>query len=731
MFNRIAWTVVLFCIAVGSGCVVPSILDPNQPAGPAGASLAYLRAVMDEFHGSRFYVYYEADSPHNHFLVFETYQSPGALLGYDAQSTEQVDVGATAMRFDFGYASGSDWGSVCLNNGAWPDSNSVLRVNWGDVPGAGVDLTGGVSMHFRARGAQGGEKVRFFIGGAGRDPNGEEDANYPESTPKRYCTQGQGADPTLVRLTNDWQSFRIDLVDADLSHIIRGFCWEAKAEEDDDGDGVVSFYVDDVYFSLNATATSTRLAQPRFLRSFTTRPVQSIPGAGEEIRRFDHVMRSVAFVYDNALALLAFLAEGTEDGLSRAQLIGEAFLYAAEHDRRFTDGRLRSAYSAGGLWLPNGWRPNNADGEVRLAGYYDAEVEEYHEMFASNISMGNTAWAMIALLALHDRTEDGRYLGAALKLGGYVLDVRSGTAGEGYTCPNEGFPGGQPTAESPNAPVYERFYSVEHNIDLYAAFSRLADLSGDANWAAEAASAGQFVASLWDNDIGCLRAGLDANCAVNRAAGQLPLDAQPWAVLGIPGILDEFPELLECAEAHHRVTCTIAESDLPDNLRGGGDLSLVGYDFNEDQDGLWFEGTAHMATAYLAAGLEDQARELREVLSLAEQVLPVDRGELPEAYHARIGLVAGCHDGITTGFGYLVMQRLHIGATAWNVFAQLGFNPYSQETFGEVVDPNDSGDDTPTTCCLAPGAPALIVLFLAAYGLGRSGRRNDADEPSR
>lgn len=38
---------------------------------------------------------------------------------------------------------------------------------------------------------------------------------------------------------------------------------------------------------------------------------------------------------------------------------------------------------------------------------------------------------------------------------------------------------------------------------------------------------------------------------------------------------------------------------------------------------------------------------------------------------------------MTTGFGFKLFQfklfrRLHVGATAWNVFAQSGFNPYYQ-----------------------------------------------------
>ena len=48
------------------------------------------------------------------------------------------------------------------------------------------------------------------------------------------------------------------------------------------------------------------------------------------------------------------------------------------------------------------------------------------------------------------------------------------------------------------------------------------------------------------------------------------------------------------------------------------------------------------------------------------------------------GLPAASHDGLSTGFStatgdpFKYFRRLHVGATAWNVFGQLGFNPYYQ-----------------------------------------------------
>src|SRR3989442_7050433 len=92
---------------------------------------------------------------------------------------------------------------------------------------------------------------------------------------------------------------------------------------------------------------------------------------------------------------------------------------------------------------------------------------------------------------------------------------------------------------------------------------------------------------------------------------------------------------------------------------------------NEDRDGLWFEGTAHMAVAYAVAGQDVAAEALRQQLILAQHTTP---------FGDNFGLAAGSHDGISTGFGFLLFRRLHVGATAWNVFAQLRFNPYYTTT---------------------------------------------------
>ncbi len=95
----------------------------------------------------------------------------------------------------------------------------------------------------------------------------------------------------------------------------------------------------------------------------------------------------------------------------------------------------------------------------------------------------------------------------------------------------------------------------------------------------------------------------------------------------------------------------------------------MGFDFNEDRDGLWYEGTAQMAEAY---AFENQNSAWRSRIDLLEA-----------AQDPSGGIVAANKDGLTTGFGlpdnmgpWLYYQRLHVGATAWLALAEMRINPF-------------------------------------------------------
>jgi hypothetical protein len=94
----------------------------------------------------------------------------------------------------------------------------------------------------------------------------------------------------------------------------------------------------------------------------------------------------------------------------------------------------------------------------------------------------------------------------------------------------------------------------------------------------------------------------------------------------------------------------------------------AGFDFNQDRDGVWLEGTAVMAATYSHIGNRQRLQELLEALRAAQ----LSSGALP----------ATSKDGLTTGFflpngqPWLYFRRPHIAPTAWMVLAELGVNPF-------------------------------------------------------
>lgn len=127
-----------------------------------------------------------------------------------------------------------------------------------------------------------------------------------------------------------------------------------------------TFYLDDIQYD------EARLDEPRLLVSYETLPFPPAPD-------FDTIMKNVAFICDNAVVHLAYLAHGTADALRRARLLADALVYAQDHDRFYSDGRLRNAYQGGDLVLPPGWTPNGHRGTARLPGWWDSTQQKWVE----------------------------------------------------------------------------------------------------------------------------------------------------------------------------------------------------------------------------------------------------------------------------------------------------------------------------------------------------------------
>ena len=631
-------------ILIASLSLVTSASGAQPDTQTISASVQYLARAMDQYH-DRFPVYEDVSSAGNHFHALTKFPDGNALVTINGSYALDKHSGATAMRCTF-TPGGVNFGGFNFQNGVLPNGTTAPSPNFGTVLNAGIDLSGATALTFWARGQQGGEVVDFFMGGVGWTGNAVNSPCVPGFAGPCPAPDSTPAVKITKTLTTQWTQYSIDLANKDLHYVLGGFGWGVDGALNPNG---AVFFLDDIQYELSSEGQAQRLNEPRFIRSFTTLPLQPDLHDGNPDDDIDLVLRNAAFVYDNAVAILAFLAEGSADSLRRAKLIGDAIVYATSHDRSFDDGRLRSVYAAGDIKLPPGWTPNNRVATVPIAGFYeDLQLQFFELNEVRTFDTGNEAWAMVALLALQRRTGDVRYLDAARLLGNLIRTFRNDTG------PYQGFLAGLEYGNGDAAQPFVRAYaSTEHNLDVYAAFTAMFNLTGEAVWQAGAQHAKQFVEAMWDSDRGCYLAGTLDRDHRNTNFTQLPLDVQAWSVLALPDALALHPRVLTCAEINHR---TVSDG-------------FAGFDFNTDRDGVWFEGTAHMATAYTWANQLRAAQTYRLELNRAQATPPFGDG---------FGIAAAAHDAISTGFDFKLFRRLHVGATAWHVFAQLGFNPYYQ-----------------------------------------------------
>jgi hypothetical protein len=596
-----------------------AVSDANQSADPV---FDYLNEVMDKYHRT-FDVYTDLSEAGNHFVALGRMTSAGGenYVAIDPGFRSGCFSGVTCIENRF-YSSGDNWGGWYFMNGVLEGEEVQPKLNWGDYPNAGLDLTGATKLTFYAKGKAGGERVEFFAFGVGRDAiSGEPLSPYPDSSPKISLN--------YITLTTSWTKYTIDVKSADLSYVLGGLGWVTGAGQNNGQD--VIFYLDEIRYD------KPRLEEPRFLVSYETTASTA---------DFDKVMKNVAFGYDNALALNAYLSRGTPDDMRRANLIADAFVYALNNDRFFNDGRLRNGYQGGDLILWPGWRPHGKVGTVRMPGWWDAaNYTWYEDEFAVSTHTGNVVWPMIALLNYYKKAGGSLYLQTALTLGEWVeRETKDERCDGGYTG---GFEGWEKTAKNPSEQEKLIYKATEHNIDIYPVFMMLHNIAGDAKWRDRAFHAKAFVETMWNEQDGHFWTGtLNDGCEKNKS--NIPLDIQPWALLA----LGEYNTALKwavgnCYTEHH---------------------GFRGFDFNNDRDGVWFEGTAQMAVAF---------QRNRERIQAQKCIGELRKALRPGIGNVGKGLPAACHDGVSTGFDWEYFNRLHVGATAWYLLAEMKFNPFS------------------------------------------------------
>lgn len=136
----------------------------------------------------------------------------------EPNSSDNPFTGPTCIKIEYSGVGRPGWAGIY-----WLYPND----NWGIFPN-GRDLSGAEVLSFMARGAVGGERAEFKLGGIKGD---YQDSFYPEKG-------------IFVDLSADWVEYTIDLRGRDLSNVFGGFCWGSTSSNPN---GCV-VYLDEIVF---------------------------------------------------------------------------------------------------------------------------------------------------------------------------------------------------------------------------------------------------------------------------------------------------------------------------------------------------------------------------------------------------------------------------------------------------------------------------------------------------
>ena len=367
----------------------------------------------------------------------------------------------------------------------------------------------------------------------------------------------------------------------------------------------------------NAVASQAGGSRAAFVRSYEHGPDESSLPAG---------LASTAFVYDNALAVIALIAC---ENPGSATIVGNALGLAVRSDRTFADGRVRNAYRPGAV----------GEGAPALPGWWDDRNNIWAEDPAQDgTSTGNVGWAALALLTLYQATNRQVFLADAERSIDWIIQ---------HTSTGDGFRGGFHGYDPQQARL--TWISTEHNVDVYAAASWLFRLTGDRKYADAASEARRFIGRAFDADHFLLGTKPDGSLA---DPGMLALDVQLWPWMAVPDAPAQWRSGLGFAADH------LAVAD--------------GFDFNGDRDGVWVEGTAQASLAYRIAGDADRSAQL--LTTLAGDRSP--SGLLYAARSARVSTGLSI-DPTKAEPDFFYFRRPHLGATAWAALAATSWNPFT------------------------------------------------------
>lgn len=384
-------------------------------------------------------------------------------------------------------------------------------------------------------------------------------------------------------------------------------------------------------------------------------------------------LESTAFTYDNAVSIHAYLLSGDGDSLSRAEVIGNGLIYAQSTNFPVNDGRFAQAYFV---------NTEATDG----SGAYITPAAFPFYFYTS--AVGDQAWAGMALSQLYRRTGKEKYLTAAIKVANWIVTNTYSTIGPG------GYSFGTNINPSNQSVPSTNGKSTEHNIDTYAFFTMLDELthhgkaSNGQTWTSLAQHALSFVIAMYNAAGGYFYTGtLSDQATINPSP--IPEDCQTWSYLAL--LDNRYKGTIDWAIANLQTTDTPASRD--SNLTASEMITGMVFDTASlstptyDPTAVWLEGTAHTIAALVARAIagRDALPKLFEDLTTAikfldneqtaQSELGADQTVGGKAIPAGEGLLAST-SVMDTGFGYTYGPALHIGATGWYLAAALGGNPF-------------------------------------------------------
>lgn len=384
-------------------------------------------------------------------------------------------------------------------------------------------------------------------------------------------------------------------------------------------------------------------------------------------------LESTAFTYDNAVSIHAYLLEGSRDSLARAEVLGQGLIYAQANNFPIADGRFAQAYFV-----------NTAS----ATGAYITPAAFPFYFYTS--AVGDQSWAGMALCQLFARTRNASYLTAALSVGNWIVNNTYNTLGAG------GYSYGTTINQYNQSVPSTNGKSTEHNIDTYAFFTMLDELThhgsaiNDMTWSALAAHALNFVIAMYNSSGPFFWTGtLGDQVSINYYP--IPEDCQTWSYLAM--LNSQYQQTIDWALANLKVTDTASAT----NSSLTGSETFTGMDFDTasqapilagcDLDAVWLEGSAHTIAALTAratAGRESFQQRLKDLQTAAGLVSTCETAQIQlGAGQTVAGVTIPTGEGLVaatsvmdTGFYYTYGTSKHIGATGWYLIAAYAGNPF-------------------------------------------------------